>query len=188
MKAQLARMVGVASSLALVAALAATNSEAVRADTVSDGEQACWVAIDTGESLCVDDASTLADAVWVQYGLRLIIPDNSSSGTAAETRGANPFAVISPDTTVVISVIYKDINYGGSSYFMSSSIGCNGGYSWLGAIGWNDSVSSFKSFAGCETILYADINYAGSSTGWAVNIANLGSVGMNDKASSWLVS
>ena len=77
-----------------------------------------------------------------------------------------------------------DINYGGGTLVLTApSSGCSWSVSNLDTYGWNDRASSFKSFAGCTTALWQDINFGGSHIGYSTNVSAFGS--FNDQASSW---
>ncbi len=49
--------------------------------------------------------------------------------------------------------------------------------------GWNDRVSSFKSFGQCATRIWENNNFTGASYGYIVNSSYVGAA-MNDRASS----
>jgi hypothetical protein len=50
-------------------------------------------------------------------------------------------------------------------------------------LGWNDVISSFRSFSNCQTVLFEDINFGGSTTQKTVDLSFVGKA-MNDRASS----
>lgn len=148
----------------------------------------CWLEVDTGESLCVDADQDLAAAV-AETGVQLVVPDGTVIGghqvdDTASARGSN--AVLA---STVISILYDNIDYDGSSYVMSVSSGTCAtsawGYTDLAVIGWGDRASSFKSYAGCVTAVFEHENYGGAQYGYYVNGSSFGS--MNDRASSWRV-
>jgi hypothetical protein len=105
---------------------------------------------------------------------------------------------IHPDTTYVIGIDYIDANYGGNTWVWYRTTPCDGN---LGTIdysipnlnaepyseyGFNDSISSFHSYANCQTVLYADWYYEGAATNGGAPIVDMSYVGnaMNDQASS----
>lgn len=49
--------------------------------------------------------------------------------------------------------------------------------------GWNDRVSSFKSYGLCATRIWENTNFGGASYGFTVNSTYVGDA-MNDRASS----
>ncbi|HEY4238271.1 MAG TPA: hypothetical protein VGM88_00570 [Kofleriaceae bacterium] len=96
------------------------------------------------------------------------------------------------DASVVIGIVYKDSNYHGDSWVFTESAGCDGNpisvdyyvnnlnASPYSDYGFNDSISSFLSFASCTTTLYNDW-WGGGASYTAVNAPG---VLYNDAASS----
>jgi hypothetical protein len=175
--------------IGVLMATAGSAAPAAAADPVPDDSYACWADLGTGLSLCVAQGVDLVAAVADEYGVYLTVPAGAipdSAGSAGptqlfESRSADARAT----TAAVISVIYDNASYGGASYSLSSAGGCGYGYASLVPLGWNDRASSYRSFAGCSTALFANTNYTGTSTGYAANAASLG--GMNNQGSSWSV-
>jgi hypothetical protein len=62
----------------------------------------------------------------------------------------------SPDFTGPYTIAYWDINYGGTALTLYSAV------SNLGALGWNDSVSSIKSINCGIPRYYVDAGYSGA--------------------------
>lgn len=179
----IAALVATAGAAAPVAAAEAVPVQSVPVQSVPTADHACWADLDSGLSLCVGKGVDLVAAVAEEYGVYLRVPEGAipdSSGSSvpqpAETRVA---------VSTVISVIYDNASYSGASYSLSSAGGCGYGYASLVPLGWNDRASSYRSYNGCSTALFANTNYTGSSTGYAANAAALG--GMNNQASSWSV-
>ena len=116
-----------------------------------------------------------------QANLQVVEPSDARGGTAVAA-----FVAAGVRTTYIQSQLYDDANYGGSFFQITNSSTRNGSTTWsfgpLGNVGWSGRVSSFKSFSGCSTKLWSGTNYSGSSYGYAVNAATLGS--MNDQANS----
>lgn len=177
-----------AVALGLMAACAGAAGPAVAAG-LPTADYACWADLGTGASLCVDRGVDLVAAVARERGVLLTVPDGAIPGSLpASARSASTGAATAGTAAVastVISVIYDNSGYGGGSYALSISSGCGWGVASLGSIGWNDRASSYRSFNGCTTALFANENYAGSSTGYTTNASGLG--GLNDQASSWSV-
>ncbi len=152
--------------------------------TEPDPTESCWQELDTGKSLCVDASENLADAVYATYGIVLTTADRSLAPAA--TRLSTSAAVTALASTV-IGVFYEDASYGGASFAASvSQNGCNGyvhGYADLSPLGWNDRISSFRSYAGCRTTIFEHASYGGSTYGPYTNSSYVGAA-MNDKASS----
>lgn len=176
-----------AAPLALIAAGAASA-----APTADEPSYACWVSGDTGKSVCVDQGEDLVLAVAEQAGTELLVPAHTLIGGVAVSSSERSIAangIITPFAEVVISILYDDVNYGGGSFVMSyNNANCATtayGYAQLGPYGWNDRASSFRSYAGCITAVFENINYGGASVGYQTNASSLGV--MNDAASSWRV-
>lgn len=152
-----------------------------------DRTQSCWQELDTGRSLCVAASVDLADAVYDAYGIAISTPDGAvgSSVEPLSTRDARAGVVALAST--VIGIFYENASYGGASYVASvSQNGCYGyshGYTNLGAIGWDNRISSFRSYSNCRTAIFSNTNYGGSSYGYYTNSTYVGSA-MNDQASS----
>jgi hypothetical protein len=166
-------------SVANAAATASTSSDQAKAS--------CWADLSTGESICVPDGVDLISTVEADTGLTISIPAGTIIGgvkTSSGVASASLLSVQSTSTSHIVSAIYQDINYGGGTFFMTAdSAGCDWGIPSLGAFGWNDRASSFKSYSGCVTALYQNDNYGGTRIGFSSYKSSLGS--MNDAASSW---
>lgn len=176
----LAGVVGILAATWGGAALPARATE-----RTGEAEYACWADLGTGLSLCVDEGVDLVAAVALEYGVSLAVPDGVIPGSTRSSARIAAGAAEAATLSTVISVIYDNTSYGGGSYALSINSGCGWGYASLGALGWNDRASSYRSFNGCTTALFANENYSGASTGYATNAASLG--GMNDQGSSWSV-
>ena len=179
-------------TVTLVAALTVTGAAAANASppdpsSTAPASQSCWLDVSTQQSLCVPTGEDLIAAVQDEAGVILVVPTGTSIGGLTVTAGRNAAAGFAPASTqvdTVVSGIYDNINYGGGSLFLTTpGSGCNWSLSSLGSVGWNDRASSFKSFAGCHTALYQNINFGGTHIGYSTNLASFGS--FNDQASSW---
>lgn len=169
----------------VLAVVAGAAGPASADDSESNGDYACWSDLGSGLSLCVDEGVDLVDAVARAYGVRLVVPDGAIPGSRRASALADGAVGARATTSTVISVIYDNTSYGGGSYALSIASGCGWGYSSLAALGWNDRASSYRSFNGCTTALFANDGYSGASTGYAGARASLGT--MNDQGSSWSV-
>jgi hypothetical protein len=179
-------------TVTLVAAFAVTGGAAANASTpdptsTDPASQSCWLDVSTQQSLCVPIGEDLIAAVQDEAGVTLVVPTGTTVGgvtVTAARKAAAAFAPASTQAATVVSGIYDDINYGGGSLFLTTpGSGCSWSLSNLGSYGWNDRASSFKSFAGCTTALYQNINFGGTHIGYSTNVASFGS--FNDQASSW---
>lgn len=179
-------LAALAASLLMIGA-AAVTAPAATADTI-DRTQSCWQELDTGKSLCVDADANLADAVYEAYGIVLSTPDGAlevSDGLVDGSSSAR--AEVAPLASTVIGIFYEHNNYGGASYAASvTQNGCYGyshGYTSLAPLGWDNRITSFKSYSNCKTAIFENTNYGGASYGYYVNSSNVGAA-MNDRASS----
>ncbi len=125
-------------------------------------------------------------------GTALVVPDGTVIGGISANSSERSIAaqgVVTQFAEVVISILYDNINYGGGSFVMSyNNANCATsayGYPQLGPYGWNDRASSFRSYAGCITAVFENINYGGAVLGYQTNASSFGI--MNDQASSWRV-
>lgn len=175
-----------AVSFTAVGGVAANASEAKTVQGVSSSDS-CWADLATGQSLCVAEGVDLAAAVASTTGINITAPAGTTIGGSKLSSASAKVALLSTSaasTATIVSAVYDDINYGGGTFVMSApSGGCGWAVSSLAAYGWNDRVSSFKSFAGCTTALWKNINYGGTKIGYSTSKASLGT--MNDAASSW---
>jgi hypothetical protein len=145
----------------------------------------CWVDANTGRSLCVPEGVDLIAAVQAQTGVSIDLPAGTVIGDITVGSAKPSFGALSASasaSTIALSALYDDINYGGGTYLMTGTA-CGQGIKNIGDFGWNDRASSFKSFSGCETAVYKDINYGSTRLGYDTKKASFGS--MNDQASSW---
>ena len=183
-------------TIALVATFTFTGASAANAapKASTDSPQSaasCWADISSGQSICVGAGEDLIATVEAEAGVDISVPagmpiggiTTSSARTAASLLKVNAVASTAA-TQRVVSAVYDDINYGGGTFVMTATgAGCDWGITNIATYGWNDRVSSFKSYAGCTTALFKNINFGGTKVGYATNKASLGT--MNDAASSW---
>jgi len=133
----------------------------------------------------------LIASVAEESGIRLVVPDGEMvGGRQVDSTTYEGLSDIAPAATYAISVIYDDVNYGGSSYTMttSNSTACQYhayGFVDIGGLGWYGRVPAFKNYSGCRTAVFETTGYGGSSHGYFTNASSLGV--MNDKAKSWRV-
>lgn len=114
---------------------------------------------------------------------------------AALTGLATPAsAATTPATTTlgpaatVIGIEFVDANYQGATYTVTGGT-CTATTSdvdfYINSMpgGWNDVISSFRSYANCYTKLYEDNNRTGATYGFVGDSSYVGNA-MNDRASS----
>lgn len=163
------------------------NAAAPGSNSPDPSTASCWVDVSTQQSLCVGAGDDLIAAVHAKDGITLSVPAGTRIGGATVSAGRAAAALLVPASAqvdTVVSAIYDDVNYGGGNLVLSApSAGCGWYISNLSTYGWNDRASSFKSFAGCKTALWQNINFGGTHIGYATNDASFGS--FNDQASSW---
>lgn len=149
---------------AVVAALVIPAAPAFAADDPAG--DFCWENLDTAEVHCFDtEAELSAD----------LAPPMFARSAAA--------------TMYTLATWYEDTGYGGS-YFVtrsSNSALCVSGSTTLNfSSGWNNRVSSYKTWYGCAGTIYDGTSGTGSSFGPSTAASSVGS--MNDKASSFRLS
>lgn len=113
-----------------------------------------------------------------------------ASATDAATDPAFAAAVDAPAATAaqtIVGIEYADANYRGSTLTLYASGRCDSSpdadYAWdTLPSGWNDRISSLKSFANCAQQLFRDTYRRNPITGLVYNVPNLGAA--NDQASS----
>jgi hypothetical protein len=185
-------LISTLGTVTLAAAFTVTGAASANASTPNPAQsdpstQSCWVDVSTMQSLCVPTGQDLIAAVQDEDGITIVVPTGTNVGGVTVTAGraaAEQFSPASANVDTVVSGIYDDVNYGGGSLFLTADAsGCSWTLPNLGTFGWNDRASSFKSFAGCRTALYQNINFGGTHIGYSTNVASFGS--FNDQASSW---
>ncbi len=142
-------------------------------------ETHCWMDLDSGETGCYSSFALVVDAL--SEGTVEVAADAITVTDAQR-------AAITPLSTFIIGQVFADASYAGSSYTFYTSGDCdtNADVDWNVAsmpTGWNDRVTSFKSFGQCATRIWQDTSYGGASYGFYVNSTNVGAT-MNDETSS----
>lgn len=164
----------------------AANASSPNPDGSAAATQSCWIDASTQQSLCVPTGDDLLAAVQNEDGITINIPAGALVSGNLVTQAQSLSATLTvgvADTTEAVSIIYDDVNYGGGSLIMTSDTGCDAGIPSLVPLGWNDRASSFKSYNGCLTALFQNINYGGVREGYDSSKSSFGS--QNDQGSSW---
>ena len=111
---------------------------------------------------------------------------STSSEAWAAANGSMHNGIGQMSSHTVIGADYGHAHYGGTSYLWAAdnAVGCNTGFSYQAASmpsGWNDTISSAKTFGGCSTNThYQDDNFGGST-----HVCQCSTMGvMNDETSS----
>jgi hypothetical protein len=157
-------------ALALIAAPA-------QADTPDKPGQFCWLDTGTGITRCFDDEAALEDAV-ADSG-RVLVEEGSSD---AARRPAGVLAGF------VIARFYDGAGYTGSTFVVSnpSSTICAASSVAADLPLFNDRVSSYHSYFGCTTKIFANTGGGGASYGYAVNAPGVGA--LDNLASSFNIT
>jgi hypothetical protein len=166
--------------LSLVATGVATVTLSVPA-AQAEGPQHCWLDVETGENGCF---GSFADLIGELSGGTVQV----SKGTSVLTDAQRAQLAIGPTATYVIGQLFENLNYGGDDKLITASGDCDTNSDvdyYLGSMpsGWNDRVSSFKSYGLCATRIWENTNFGGASYGFVVNSTYVGDA-MNDRASS----
>jgi hypothetical protein len=89
-----------------------------------------------------------------------------------------------PATSFVLSVDYKDADFGGDSLTWTQSSNC-GKFQAAGMpSGWNDVISSLVTSTGCANTLYQNANFGGMTVSISKNTARSGLGSFNDLTTS----
>lgn len=150
---------------------------ATPAQAASSGrsDDACWINADTGVTRCFVDDDTLQDAVAAS-GAVLV-----EEGTAARL----PAGILA---TYVLARLYDGTSYTGASATVTSSNSaiCTTGPGVTGNLpSFNDRTSSFHSYLGCVTRLFANNGQSGAWYGYATDAPTVG--GLDNLASSFSI-
>ncbi|HEY6748405.1 MAG TPA: hypothetical protein VI357_22135 [Mycobacteriales bacterium] len=175
----------------------ATSGDSSESATAAAGRPApaakhCTLAAGAGQSLhCF---ATFPAAIAYATGGRIADAPASATTAALDPAFATKVAAANQDvvTTLATSVLgieYADANFRGASLTMTGGGSCDNSLDVdfrFGSMpsGWNDRISSFKSFSNCAQQLFRSINFSGGALTTIVSsLANVGSAA-NDQASS----
>jgi hypothetical protein len=135
---------------------------------------------------------TFTEAIAKATGGRITDAPRAAAATDADlTRRLNALARTKTPSAaqkadVVWGIEYEHDGYSGSSITSYNSRSCDenlsGGWDSLPSR-WNDRITSFRTYAGCEANHYEHSNYGGSQTGYLGSTSNIGEA-MNDRTSS----
>jgi hypothetical protein len=163
----------VARAVVMVALVSAVFTPAVQAGPIAtlDGRE---IAIDQASNLnchdfeypvirCFDSVASLESDVAIQFA------------------GQNQRALFTASATGYV-VVYEHASYGGSTKVLSSNV------AWLSDIGWNDKISSFKSFG--ATGAFHEHSPSGGFIYWYGPTARVASLSgtYNDKFSAFYIN
>lgn len=154
----------------------------------AQGRSHCWFNVSTGAHAChqnfaavISDLSSDRITTAAEAGT---MTDRQRAGIARPVSGAG-----GARATYVLGTVYADAGYAtsGGTYTFTSSSDCdtNPDVDYQVAVmpaGWNDRISSFKSYGRCATKLWEN-TFSGASYGFTVNSSYVGGA-INDRASS----
>jgi hypothetical protein len=131
----------------------------------------CWVDLSSGRSACFASEAEVFAAI--------------GAGSTGRT-GLSGAARAETLASVALGTVYADADYLGSSYTFTAAGDCDtlADVDWQVSVmptGWNDRVSSFRSYGLCQTIIWEN-TFSGASLGPSGNVSYVGS--MNDRTSS----
>lgn len=135
--------------------------------------------------------STFREAIAFATGGAISDAPEARAALADESfaRRINALSV-APRDGVVIGTMFVDANFQGASFTWTAGRACDGNAStldyWVTSlvpVGWNDVISSFRSFSNCQTVLFEDVDFGGTSTPKEIDMSFVGGA-MNDRASS----
>ncbi len=163
----LAAFFAVTTGALLITAGPAHASGSARA---ADGDVACWLDADTSVMQCFDGEDAMNDAIVEQTGSALA---EAGSGVASRSSAG----VL---TNYLLIRFYAEPSYLGDSVTVSSTSStiCTSGPGVQADMpaGWNDRVSSFKSYNSCSTRIWQNSGQAGSWFGYSVNAPGVGAL------------
>jgi len=117
--------------------------------------------------------------------------DTGRTTCASDPQTARQLSDVEP-TALTIAIFYDGTSYTGATHTWVQSRQCTSTYDeewqWgdLGAIGWNNRVSSVRTYNLCDVKFYDGTNFSGAVSTWIDASANLAAVGTgwSNRASS----
>ncbi|TMR04300.1 hypothetical protein ETD83_08510 [Actinomadura soli] len=168
----------------------------VTAAPVRAPERHCVVPVSDREARCFTSfRRALAEATT---GRITDAPGNAAAAAAdrALERRINTLAAErqrgdAPREGYVLSIEYQHENFGGSSVIFTGFQGCDGidngtiefEFADLAPIGWNDTISSFRTYSNCRVSHFEHPHFVTPRTLFQTTLSYIGSL-MNDRASS----
>jgi hypothetical protein len=179
------------AGLVLASGAATATAAPVHTQRAASGSQNCVAEAEPAGSMVTPTAtcySSFAASIAAATGGRIMLPASAkpSSITPAEISAWNA----DPATGFVLSIDWKDANFGPPSLTWTQSTDCGSFQAASMPSGWNDVVSSVVTSADCANSLFQNINFGGTRLDISRNTsrATLGS--FNDLTSSekWCTS
>jgi Peptidase inhibitor family I36 len=126
--------------------------------------------------------ATFSAAIKAATGGRVTLPATAKPGsvTPAMIDAWNA----APATTFVLSIDYKDANFGGGSLTWTQSSDCGKFQAASMPSGWNDVVSSLVTGTNCANSLYQNVRFGGTRLDVSKNTSRSGLGSFNDLTSS----
>jgi len=173
------------------AAAPASAEPATAAPRAATGGRHCALGAGAGQRLhCFD---TFPAAVAFATGGRVTTAPASPAQAALDPGFTVAVeAAAAPQSTtasVLVGIEYADANYGGSSLAMYAPGGCDNSldvdyrFPTLPS-GWNDRISSFRSYSNCAQQLFAATYFGGGSLTGVISSLSYVGPAANDRASS----
>jgi hypothetical protein len=151
------------AGLVLASGAATASATPVHAKRAASGQQYCVAEAEPAGSTVTPTVtcySSFAASIAAATGglVRLPAYAKPSSITPAEIRGWSA----DPATTFVLSIDWKDANFGGGSLTWTQSTDCGSFQAASMPSGWNDVVSSVVTSADCANSLFQNVSFGGS--------------------------
>jgi hypothetical protein len=130
----------------------------------------------------VTDAPASAAAAATDPAFAARVERSNATATARTS-------AVTPAASVLAGIEYANVNFGGSTLSLSTGGSCDNSSDVDFRVpslpaGWNDRISSFRSFSNCAQQLFRSVNFTGGAlTGIVGSLANVGAAA-NDQASS----
>lgn len=126
--------------------------------------------------------STFSAAIRAATGGRIRLPATATPGSV--TPALIDAWNAGPATTFILSVDYKDANFGGGSLTWTQSTDCGRFQAASMPTGWNDVISSLVTGKDCANSLFDNVNFGGLRLDVSKNTARSGLGSFNDLTSS----
>lgn len=165
---------------AAVVMLAAVPAVATPAAQAAQARSYCATNVGTGATACFKGGAEVIS--FISGGYVKVAP-----GTKVISDQQRASIATSPAAQYILNISWADDNYTDANHYFYASGDCdtNADVDWsIGTMptGWNDRITSFKSYGLCATKLWEN-TFSGSSFGFVVNSTYVGDA-MNDRASS----
>lgn len=166
-----------AAVIAVVVMVPAMSSSAAQA---SPAGTFCATNVGTGATDCFNSGP---EVISFLSGGQVQVP----AGTKVISDQQRASIAQSSAASFVLNISWADDDYTDANHYFYASGDCdtNADVDWSVGVmpsGWNDRITSFKSYGNCATKLWEN-TYSGASYGFYVNSAYVGDA-MNDRASS----